>query len=135
MRVQALLLAMFGMLGMRCDHDGAPSLLQWVQARDLASGTTHTLELPPELRSASADGKVVAARLGDGRLCVLAKTRIGFKDNFEGVVRCSGPLHAEEIVEDSERPYLSLVGHGIFEELYIRERTGNTELTVYFDLH
>jgi hypothetical protein len=135
MRMHALWLALLGMLGMVCDDEVPPPVLEWVQARDLASGTTHALELPPELRGASEDGKVVAARLSDGRLCVLLKTRIGFKDNFEAVVRCSAPLRAEEIVEDPERPYLSLSGHGIFEELYIRKRIGSAELTVYFDLH
>lgn len=134
-RLALLVLATLGTLGVRCGEDRGAAVLAWVQGQDLSGGTTRSLQLPEELRRASVDGQIVAARLADGRLCVLTKTSMGFKENFDGTVRCTDPLRPNEIVEAPARPYLSLAGHGIFEELYIRRRTGDSELMVFFDLN
>ncbi|MEA3051431.1 MAG: hypothetical protein QOG72_334 [Sphingomonadales bacterium] len=110
-------------------------VFEWVEARNIQAGSTESLDLPSSLSRASRDGKVYAARLSDGRLCVMVKTHIGYKDNFAGAVRCSGPFLKSEVRQDVERPFLSLVGHGIFEELYIRKQAGEQELEVFFDLN
>ena len=110
-------------------------MLEWVRQRNVVAGTTQTLELPASLSHASRDGKVYVAGLADGRLCVMLKTHIGYKDNFDGALRCSGPLQANEIVPAGGRPYVTIPGHGIFEELYIRSQISDSELEIYFDLN
>ena len=118
-----------------CSERVPRSVFEWVQGRNIAAGSTQSLDLPASLRGGSKDGKVHVARLSDGRLCVMLKTRIGFKDNFKGAVRCSDPLRKNEVVKNSKRPYLSLAGHGIFEELYIRKQINEHEYKVLFDLN
>jgi hypothetical protein len=123
--------AVLGLFGRRVPRN----VFEWVDAHEIQAGSTESLDLPSSLSRASRDGKVYAARLSDGRLCAMVKTRIGYKDNFAGAVRCSGPFRKSEVRQDAERPYLSLVGHGIFEELYIRKQTGDREFEVFFDLN
>lgn len=112
------------------------AVMRWVTAQNVPPRTTQSLQLPPDLAGHSQDGQVHVAHLADGRLCVLRKTRIGYKDNFEGELLCSGPLRPEEIVgSGGPRPYVSLPGHGLFEELYIRQQHDARRLDVFFDLN
>jgi len=85
----------------------------------------------------SADGFAQVAMLADKRCCVLLKTRIGYKGNFEGVLLCSAPLHPGEIVHAGApaREYITLPGQGVFEELYLRRRIDERRFDVYFDLN
>lgn len=103
----------------------------------LEPGTTTTISIPPPLRRTSRDGQVHVARLRDRNTCILLKKKIGYKDNFEGTLHCTRPFSTSEIIENevSSRSYISLTGHGIFEELYIRRRVSLDVIRVYFDLH
>ena len=101
--------------------------------QNVPSGHTTSLELPADLRRGVADGQAHIAHLSNGRVCILLKTRVGYKDNFSGRVACTAPFSASEVIE-GDRPYLSLAGHGVFEELYIRRRPSDRMLDVYFDL-
>lgn len=115
---------------------GPAAVLQWVAARELGVGPV-TLSLPPQLAAASNDGLVHVASLSDGRRCVLLKTAIGYKDNFEGVVRCSEPLQRDEVATAGAPPrrYVHLVGQGPFEELYLHDQLDDRTYAVYFDLN
>lgn len=117
-------------------HEAA-NTLRWVLTRDVASDGAVSLKLPPDLTSASRDGLVHVAALADGRRCVLLKTKVGYKDNFDAQLLCSGPLHPEEMKSAGAPPrqYISLAGHGIFEELYLRRRIDDRTFEVYFDLN
>lgn len=118
-----------------CSERVPHSVFEWIQGRNIVAGSTQSLGLPAPLSGASKDGKVYVARLSDGRLCVMLKTHIGYKENFKGAVRCSAPLRKNEVVLNAERPYFSLAGHGIFEELYIRKQISDHEFEVFFDLN
>jgi hypothetical protein len=112
-------------------------VLDWVAKQDVPPGKARELPLPPELADRSCEGKVHVARLGDGRLCVLLKTSIGWKDNFEGVFSCDGPLRPDEIARhaDGQPPFICLAGYGIFQELYLRSARLERTMPVYFDLN
>jgi hypothetical protein len=96
--------------------------------------STAALRLPARWARLDCGGNVLAAQTGDGRLCLLFKTHLGWKDNFEGAFYCSAPLRREEIVAGG-RQYISLPGLGVFEELYIRRSHGSQLFEVYFDLN
>jgi hypothetical protein len=68
---------------------------------------------------------------------VLLKTKLGYKDNFTGIVSCDAALDQTEIsrADVSTHEYIALAGQGIFEELYIRHRIGDRMYDVYFDLN
>lgn len=112
-------------------------VLEWVAKQDVPPGKAHELPLPPELAHQSCEGKVHAAHLGDGRLCVLLKTSIGWKGNFEGVFSCDAPLHPDEITRhaDDQPPFICLAGYGIFQELYLHSPRLERTMRVYFDLN
>lgn len=135
MSTRKILAILLGALGAACTNRMPTSVFEWVQGRDVKSGSTQSFTLPSELRDASADGKVYATRLGDGRLCAMVKMHIGYKDNFDGALRCDAPLTTKDIVQISGRPCLSLPGDGLFEELYVRKRIGDHEAEVFFDLN
>lgn len=118
---------------MKGEHN---AILAWVAAQHLLPGTACELVLPPEWAHASHNGIIQAARTTDGRHCILMKKRVGWKENFDGLFYCEGPLRSNEIIESpTATPYISLGGLGIFEELYISNRHNEQLFEVYFDLN
>lgn len=126
------------MLGVHCRADARDEqVLSWVASQSLPAGKSYALQLPANLRDASADASVHVARLSDGRTCILLKKSIGYKENFKGVVRCSAPLRAAEVIPASaqSRSYIALPGQGVFEELYVEKQRDPQRFDVFFDLH
>ena len=111
--------------------------LRWAAEREVATGGTVSLGLPHDLKTASSDGLVDIAVLRDGRRCVLLKTKITYKGNFDGLVSCSAPLLPGEVISGGKTPreYISLSGHQLFEELYVRRRIDDHSFEVFFDLN
>lgn len=72
-------------------------IISWVKANHSTPGNFLDLNLPPALNSLSADGQVHAVVLPDGRVVILLKTSIGWKQNFTGIVYTSAPLQPTEI--------------------------------------
>ena len=129
---------LLGLVGLNCGGSvRSERVLAWVRGQNLPPGTTRVLAIPDELAKASADAQVHVARLADGRTCILLKKSIGWKDNFEGVLACDAPLLATETVvaPPAPRSYVTLSGHAIFEELYVRARHDDRTFDVYFDLN
>jgi hypothetical protein len=117
--------------------DETARVLRWVAQRNTKPGTEETLRLPAELAAASRDGYVLVAATADGRRCVLLKKTVGYKDNFEAVFACTGPLRPDELKTYGSPPrqFISLAGLGVFEELYVRKRIDEHRYEVYFDLN
>lgn len=112
------------------------SILEWAVGQGVPAGASVELTLPAALASFSEGGVIQTARTSDGRYCVLMKKRVGWKDNFEGLVCCDDALQQREVVEpQTGAAYISLAGLGIFEELYIRKRYSDRLFEVYFDLN
>jgi hypothetical protein len=129
---------LLSVLGVQCGGSTPdPRVLEWVRAKDLALGSTHELSLPDNLAKVSVDARVHVARLADGRTCILLKKSIGWKSNFEGVLQCDAPLRPAEVVTapPALRTYVTLPGHAVFEELYVRVRRDERTFDVYFDLN
>ena len=114
---------------------GCDSVLAWLRPQEIAS-TVIEVRLPPELAHLAANGTVAGLRLPDGRVCVLLKTSLGWKDNFEGVFCADGPLLPTEIVgAGTARAYISIGDGYMFQELYIRRQFSDRCFAVYFDLN
>lgn len=112
------------------------AVLAWLRERALDKGTAVEVDLPPRFAGAAQDGKAHAARTADGRLFLLLKRRITWKDNFEGTLCSDGPIGERELVGGPDgRTYLALPGLGMFEELYVRMRLGAPSIEAYFDLN
>jgi hypothetical protein len=129
---------LLSLLGLGCGENARDvRVLEWVRAKGLAAGSTHDLSLPEDLAAASADARVHVARLADGRTCILLKKSIGWKNNFDGVLQCDAPLRPSEVVAAPPVPraYVTLPGHALFEELYVRSRRDERGFNVYFDLN
>jgi hypothetical protein len=109
-------------------------ILAWVAKQNLPVGSSQLLVAPVELAVPSHEHAVYAKHLADGRTCILVKTSIGYKDNFEGVLACDGPLAPQEIVADAgpRRVCLDLLDP-TFRDLIIRGPRGPNALNVYFD--
>lgn len=121
--------------GARPAKVSSAQILRWAATLDLSAGDT-TVELPRDLASASHDHRAQVAALDGGRRCVLLKQRVFGKDNFEGLLVCDQPLRATELATAGApaRPYVTLAGHGVFEELYVRRRIDDRTVEVFFDL-
>jgi hypothetical protein len=117
------------------DAELAHALVEWAAAQDVMRGATEALPLPPALVRHSAERRAHVAHTRDGRRCVLVKTDIGYKGNFKGIVACDAPLRPEELVEKAPRPYLTLPGVEMFEELYVSSRIDDRAYRVFFDLN
>jgi len=59
----------------------------------------------------------------------------GYKENFDGLVVCTAPLHANEVHERNGGSWISLAGFGVFEELYVRRQVDDHTYQVFFDLN
>ena len=118
-------------------HDATGRALTWAMMQNVPVGQTKALILPTRIQPPKRYTYFDVAHLRDGRYCILLKSNIGWKDNFEGRLACSGPLRPDEIQrpDDGRHPYVSLPGYGVFEELYIRKARSNHEFEVYFDLN
>ncbi|HVK65754.1 MAG TPA: hypothetical protein VM694_14830 [Polyangium sp.] len=126
------------LLGVGCGGSAQDTrVLAWVHAQSVAPPSTREMSLSGDLAGASADARVHVARLADGRTCILLKKSIGWKSNFEGVLLCDAPLLPAEIITASpaSRAYVSLTGHVVFEELYVRTQCDPRTFDVYFDLN
>ncbi len=99
-------------------------------------GSAREFRLPERLQQSTEQATVHALRTLDNRYCVLLKTAIGWKDNFEGALCCNKPLRTEEVLHPpGGRPYISLEGFYPFEELYLRKERGGGRYDVFFDLN
>lgn len=114
----------------------AVAVVEWARTASVKPGTVAEFPLPADLAAESADGKATVAGFPGGERCVLLKKEIGWKGNFAGVVFATRPLGGGDVVPDpGGRPYLSLAGYGIFEELYIKATRSPRHFEVYFDLY
>jgi len=117
------------------------NVLAWAMQQNMKPGTAKLATLPAQLVAFPVREPVTIARLPDGRYCFLLKTWVGWKENYRGVLSCSGPLVPGEIVNSSEngsgnRPYLSLgAAGGVFEEVYIQSQRDDRTFDVFFDLN
>ncbi len=121
--------------------DGTPpesdfqAALQDLTKLGLGSGTHTAVDLPPSLGHLSQDGKVNAVVTPNGRLIVLFKTHIGWKENYEGFVYSDAPLRANELGTDSYgRSIIQIVG---LDKDYpvIQKQLRTHWFEVYFDLN
>ncbi len=116
--------------------DECGAVLAWLRGRAIDEGAAVVVDLPPQFARAAQDGKAHAARTADGRLFLLLKKHIGWKDNFEGTLCADGPIAESELVgAPNGRTYLALPGLGVFEELYVRNGFGAARFEAYFDLN
>jgi hypothetical protein len=112
------------------------AVLRYAQGQGLPKGETKVLVLPEALAAGLASDRVDALRTEQDLVCVLLKTTIGYKENFEGRLCCNQPLAPEQRVTNSSgRPYLTIAGYYPFEELYLRKDHGAGVYDVYFDLN
>lgn len=116
--------------------DDCGELLGWAAQIGMRPGTVQVVQLPERWRHLAADASGTLLRTLDGRLCLLLKTHIGWKGNFDGLLCCDQPLRENEVhIGEGARPYISISSFPIFEELYLRESTGHGQYQVYFDLY
>jgi hypothetical protein len=99
------------------------------------------VKLPPGTIGFAPAGSVPIAHLRDGRTCFLFVTKVGYKDNFEGVASCTQPLLPKETASahGTYGPSIALSNciHtcGVFEELYVRHARDDRTYDVYYDLN
>ena len=118
---------------MACVH--CVSVLEWLKSQNLPA-TASEFTLPPRLAHMAATGTASGLRTRDGRFCVLLKTTIGWKGNFQGIFCSDGPLLPSEIIGGAtRRAYISIGDEYLFQELYIRRRYSDRCFAVYFDLN
>ena len=107
----------------------------WLQ-KQIVTTTASEFVLPAQLAHLSSTGSVSGVKTQDGRHCVLLKTKIGWKENFEGVLCTDQPLLPSEIISSaSGHAYISIGDVALFQELYLRRRHSQTCYEVYFDLN
>jgi hypothetical protein len=125
------------MLGLRREEAMKESheVLSWAVQQKVAPASAVRLNLPPTWSARSGHGAVQVGRTQDGRTCLLVIKHVGWKDNFDGVVACDGPLTAAELPKMEDRTYISLPGLGVFEELDVAKRWSDRDFEVFFDLN
>ena len=112
------------------------AVLHYVQGQDLPRGETKRFVLPKALETGLVSERVDVLRTVQGLVCVLLKTTIGYKENFEGRLCCNKPLSPEQMVTlPSGKSYLTIPGYYPFEELYLKKDHGGGIYDVYFDLN
>jgi len=118
-------------------HTATGEALTWAMTQHVPIGHVQKLILPPHIHPPKRYTYFDVAHLADGRYCILLISNLGWKDNFEGRLACSGPILASEIQrpDDGRHEYISLPGYGVFEELYIAKARSDHEFEVYFDLN
>ncbi len=117
---------------------GVQRVLAWAAAQPVPRGGVREATLPSSL-GVRAVAPAAIAHHKDGRYCVLVKTKVGWKDNFEGVLACTGAITRGEIqsygANGRTYTFISLPGYGVFEELYIADKRDDRTYDVYFDLN
>ncbi len=121
-------------LGRDCER-----VITWVRSSHSAPGTHSDLALPSQFQGFSADGKVDAVVLADGRVVLLLKTWVGWKDNWSGIIYSSSPLKPSEISKDYYgRPRIWISdtpqGPSILEDHFIEAKVNDRLYFVAFDL-
>ncbi len=110
-------------------------LLTWAKGLQLAVGPSRREQLPAALSAESCDGQAHVARASDNTIWVLVKSDIGWKDNFKGTVHVAPGIGPDHVYKDDGTIVISVAGAGVFEELYVKRRTTEQQLEVYFDLN
>ncbi len=112
------------------------SVLQYVKGQGIPKGESKRFVLPQSLATGLASDQVDALRTENDLICVLIKTSIGWKENFEGRLCCNKMLDPDQIVTHiPDKPYLMIAGYYPFEELYLHKDHGGGVYDVYFDLN
>lgn len=110
------------------------AVVGWIdKERPPLGAGANDLALPKRLAKLSVDATAHVLVTDTASRCLLLKTSIGWKDNFEGDLCCEAPLPPDSAGAGS-KPIVS-VGDPPFEELYVRERMNPHWAKVYFDLN
>ena len=136
----------------RLSLDECQRVMDWVMTQYIPRDSACELLLPPhlaeiipplpdDLAEIIPQDIVEVLRTRDNRYCVLVKTYIGWKDNFEGTFYCNKPLSEDELIKiDLDRVYIHIKGQYYptyyLHHLYVRKSyDDNRRFEVYFDLH
>ena len=109
------------------------AVMQWLDTTHAPPGADGSVDLPMNLAHAAVDEKVWIGA-GPGGRCVLTKTKLGAKDNFEGRLCCVGDLPVVTTTPAGAR-ITSAADGGVLEELYVRALHPPSWAEVYFDLN
>ncbi len=124
----------------RVSLDECKKVINWVKEQNIPADTACKLQLPPHLAGIAKENVVRAMHTRDGRYCILLKTYIGYKHNFEGIFYSDSPLPESEIA-------LSCYGKNCiyiqgkdswqydFYELYVRNELADGRWEVYYNLN
>ena len=113
------------------------AIVAWSAQQHVKPGKVSSFRLPARFGVHAKWASV--AHLADGRSCVLVITHIGYKDNFDGVLGCTGAIKPDEIgsmqANNRTYTYISLAGYGVFEQLFVDGKRDERTYDVYFDLN
>ncbi len=73
-----------------------PAILDWAKNQNIPSNTALELELPKRFRYLSQRGTVLALHTADGRYCILIKTLIHWKYNYNSIFYSDTPLSQKD---------------------------------------
>jgi hypothetical protein len=111
------------------------TVLDWITTQNLPLDMTHEFQLPPHLANITTNGKIQVIHKTDDRYCLLLKTYIGGKDNFEGIFYCHPPV-SEKVAVIEDKTVIYIEGKYCPEPFFVRKRyDDNYRFEVYFDLH
>ena len=119
--------------------DECQKVINWVKEQNIPSHKACQLQLPPHLAGIAKENVVQAIHTRDNRYCVLLKTYIGYKQNFEGTFYSDSPLPESEIGPSwygNDCIYIEgedSLKNGFF-ELYVRNKLADGRLEVYYNL-
>lgn len=109
------------------------AVMQWLDASHAEPGADGSVDLPMSLAHVAVDERVWIGA-GPGGRCVLTKTQVGYKDNFEGRLCCQGDLPGVTTTTGGKQ-VTSAADGGVLEELYVRALHPPSWAEVYFDLN
>jgi hypothetical protein len=141
--VGAVVVAPPAIVGLGLAHPHARPRAAWRDAwtqtapSNTRPATLRTVPLPDRLRSLTADGTVSVWRTRDGRAYLIAKTALGYKGNWRGVVYGPSPLREGELRADDGYGRAGIVfdeGSALFEATLAKRRGGGL-YEVFFDLN
>jgi hypothetical protein len=116
-------------------------VISWVRSNHPAPGRYPDLHLPEEFRWLSINGGVDAVVLKDGRVILLLKTSIGWKENWRGVIYTSSPFEPCEMQNGSyggrSEIYISDTpqGNNLLESHFIETKMNDRLYFAAFDLN
>jgi hypothetical protein len=114
-------------------------VINWVKEQKIPANTVCQLQLPPHLAGIAKENVVQVIHTRDNRYCILLKTYIGYKKNFEGIFYSDNPLPEDEI-EPSWDNYFFREYEGEnsckydFYTLHIRNNLDDGRWEVYYNL-